>query len=163
RIATTNFAGRCGGTCCAARPVASSNHSTGIPRVRKSSSIPVANTRLWQSVDERLAVIPLGALGHDQQVMGRRLEFVIKRLMSNALDIVGANDAPIRGLMLNDRRRSDRDKRNCRSTEAIHDCVSRYAASPPRHRRAMTARLLCHPAPVVGWGFPGDFAKRGRK
>jgi len=37
----------------------------------------------------------------DQQVMGGRFEYDIKRLMSNALDIVGSNGAPICGLMLN--------------------------------------------------------------
>src|SRR5262245_40551141 len=58
--------------------------------------------------------------------MGGRFEYDIKRLMSNALDIVGSNGAPIRGLMLNDRRRSERDKRLARhrNTQATHDSVS---------------------------------------
>jgi hypothetical protein len=34
--------------------------------------------------------------------MGGRFDYEIKRLMSNALDIVGSNGAPIRGLMLDD-------------------------------------------------------------
>src|SRR5262249_41757263 len=33
-----HFAGRCGGTWCAARPAASSNHRTGFPRERRSVS-----------------------------------------------------------------------------------------------------------------------------
>src|SRR5262249_18837567 len=63
---------------------------------------PLPTGRRRQSLNARFAVIALGTLGRDQQVL-RSPEFIIERLTPNAVDLLRLNHAPIGALALNDR------------------------------------------------------------